>query len=75
MLGEEVEVECVGVIPVDAASFFEREVGEVAVVGVHVDERDGEGGERVGDFSATVDFPLPEPPAMPMMRGLDTRGI
>ena len=26
----------------------------------------------VGDFRATVDLPLPEPPAMPMMRGLDT---
>ena len=23
-------------------------------------------------FVATVDFPLPEPPAMPMMRGFDT---
>ena len=26
-------------------------------------------------FRATVDFPLPDPPAMPMMSGLDTASI
>ena len=26
-------------------------------------------------FFATVDLPLPDPPAMPMMRGFDTCGI
>ena len=40
MLGEQVEVERVGVIPVYAAALFERGVREIAVLGVHVDERD-----------------------------------
>ena len=51
MEGEEVVVEGVGVVPVEEPSFFERELREVAVVGVHVDERDGELAEVVGDVS------------------------
>ena len=49
MVGEQVVVEGVGVIPVQAPALVEGELGEVAVVGVHVDERDGEGAEVVGD--------------------------
>src|SRR4029079_6470079 len=51
VFGEEIEVECVWVVPVYAAAFFERDVGEVAVIGVHVDERDGELFECFGDFA------------------------
>jgi len=56
VFGEEIEIECVGVIPVYAAAFFERDVGEVAVIGVHVDERDGELFECFGDFASDSGF-------------------
>ena len=34
-------------------------------------ERSG-AGSALATLCATVDLPLPDPPAMPMMRGLDT---
>lgn len=49
VLGEQIVVEGVGMIPVEMSSFFEGKVSEIAVVCVHVDERDGESVERVGD--------------------------
>ena len=56
MIGEEVEVEGVGVVPVDAASLLKRKGRKVPVVGVHVDEGDRERGEGVGDFSGDGGF-------------------
>ena len=56
MVGEQVVVEGVGVVPVEASALVEGELGEVAVVGVHVDERDGECAEVVGDFAGDGGF-------------------
>jgi len=42
-------VEGVGMIPVELLSLVERNVGEVLVVRVHVDERHGRCGEVLGD--------------------------
>ena len=70
---EQVEIERVRMVPVDLPPLVHREMGEVAVVPVHVEEGDRRIGtdERVRSaiFRATVDLPEPVPPAMPMISG------
>ena len=39
MIGEQVVVERIGVVPVELSALVELELGEVSVVCVHVDER------------------------------------
>src|SRR5207237_4657153 len=53
---KKIPIERVRVIPVDVATFLEREMRKVAVIAVHVDESHRHLGKRLGDVSRDGGF-------------------
>ena len=53
---KKIPIERVRVIPVDVATFLERQMRKVAVIAVHVDESHRDRGKRLGDVSGDGGF-------------------
>jgi len=59
MLAEEVEVERIGMVPVQLPALIERQRSEIPVIRIHVDERDRRCRQQVGDVARDGGFPRP----------------